>query len=164
MTEAKPWDEGAEFYDCKNIETLRHESLSECLEEYFDDINTHWRAAVGIDATIEEQIRSCGSLEVVAYTRTVIDVAREARNLAERAAEDMLEVMSEGEYGHEDYEVSKPEDDSVLRLAFEAALVVWLGKVKPWTCDVLARREFDADELVVFAREMWPERFGQVVP
>jgi hypothetical protein len=150
MADAKPWDAGADFYDAKDSETLRHEDLEECLSEYFDEL--------GRVGTLEESIRAAGPLEVVAHERTRIDVAKSAHGRVESILEDLTEWANE-EFGHEDHEVSTEAANEELFRALEGPVATWLGRLEPWTCEVLARREFSVEELIAFARETHLEEF-----
>jgi hypothetical protein len=156
MTTAKPWDAGADFYDCRDGETLQHEDLEECLSEYFDGLDGvgHHRPR----GPLEERIRAAGPLEVAAYERVKMDGAKTAHWRVEGILEDLTEWAND-EFGHEDHEVSTDEANEELFRALEGPVATWLGKLDPWTCEVLARREFSVEELVAFARETHPEEF-----
>lgn len=142
--------ENADYYDCRDSESLSHETVSEAIEELFDC----WAAP---DGNMSELIKELSPVTVTAYHRREISDA-EWSHVALHAAEAILESLDE-EYGDPDDHVERSQEQS---LAATLAPVIrdWCKEnYQVWQCRSAGKREYTAEQVEAMMRAENPDWF-----
>jgi hypothetical protein len=140
--------ESAKYYDCRDPEVLDHTEVAEALEDMLD---TWWDK----DKTPDQVLAELVPIEVKAYN----PVAKSKSSIigrAESVLEDLEEHFME-DYGNMDgdYEFWSKDERAELLKKLEAVFEEALDKAGVWQCEVVASREFSAEEV----KEILPEWF-----
>ncbi len=145
--------ESATYYDCRNSESLQHESVEEAIEELLDLLAT---PVCDMRALIKEH----APITVTAYIREQV-----SDKFIERVASDLLEQASERfseEFGDPDGYRDGLDDLKVTQevgpLFVEAVKRLYAhGTV--WQCRRAGKREYSAEEVEEMMYEQNPEWF-----
>jgi len=140
----------ADFYDCRDSETLTCESVTETIEGWLDGF-----LAPGCDTSAI--IREGGPIEVTAFRRTVIPDP-EIKHAAEDAAERAEEILAE-EYADPDGDGSifPKEARAVLEESIAAALRVAMKTADIWACQKCGKRTYSVEEVEKMMRDENPD-------
>jgi hypothetical protein len=139
----------ADYYACDDPEHLSHSDPGEALEDYL--CNTLYEKGQSLRACIEEH----APIEVQAYCHIQISseaLQYEAEHLVERFVESMCEDFGDP---HGDSDFFKEKDsEEILAKAFAEVLEAHRHLYHVWTCENVATREYDEEELL----EMFKDR------
>lgn len=146
----------AKYYDCKESERLTHESAEEAIVDFFEG---YVETGHKLRAIIEE----CCPFEVVAYEHLVID-----DDMLLSCSEDALEAAVESLSNYEDYWDPDGDGPGVTREKLKAVAPKMLGILRElfegisvWGCTVVARRNYNLEEIVAILREDDKTRFPE---
>lgn len=142
MAEHDPFD-GADYYDCRDSESLSHETVDEAIEDLLDS----WSSpSCDMVALIQEQ----SPITVTAYRCAEI-LEAEWTQRAVNAAEFILESLDE-EYG--DPDGSSREKEQSLGAALAPVIRAWCKEHhQPWQCNPSGERVYEADEVEAMMRK-----------
>jgi len=142
--------DSAEYYDCRDSETLHHEGIEEAVEDWLD----HWMEP-GCDVRKILEEHEC---EVTAYRREVV-----TEDWIRSQAEGLLEHLAEGfavDFGNPS--ADKCIDDEALKACLPAmmeAVRKLVANASVWRCERVASRVLDEDEVETMMRERNPHWF-----
>jgi hypothetical protein len=139
--------ENAKYYDCKESETLIHETPDEAILDLVEGCT---------GPGLLEHIKSICPIDIAAYNPRVIDGAM-VQDCAERAMEAAVESLSNYEEywdpdGDADCGLSKEEIEKATA-AIMPALTELFAKTDVWGCEIVAHREYSAEEVEELIRK-----------
>ena len=156
-TQKIDWPVG-DLYDCRDSESLIHESPEEAIEELID-------AWLTKDCDVAKEIQKLAPVTVAAYVRQTIGDSwfeAEADRLLEVAAEDWGEEFdSEGDneadlYARETKAAVLPDLVAVLKKFYAHSV--------PWNCERVGEVTLSSEQVVVLMREHRPDWFDSDEP
>jgi len=145
--------EQAEYYDCRESDTLTHQSAEEAVEDWLE----FWTER---DDDVSEVIREHAPCEITAYQTQVIGenwVKGLAESLLEHAEERLVENF--GDPSDYDKECIAPEDLKACLPAMIEAVRQVASRFQVRRCEPVATRTLTAEQVETMMREFNPHWF-----